>query len=95
MKRLVRFPTFGWLLQLEWKPQDLWIGVYWKNTPERLDVWVCLPLHYASPIDEANDLLAIAGGVMDQIGIGENDFPRWRAVAEKIANDQMKGKLDD
>jgi len=58
VKAIVRFPTFGWLLQLEWKPQDLWIGVYWKNTPERLDVWVCLlpclPLHYASPVDESN-----------------------------------------
>ena len=63
MKRIVRFPTFGWLLQLEWKPQDLWIGVYWKNTPERLDVWVCvvpcLPLHYASPIDESNDKVRV------------------------------------
>jgi len=40
--------------RFEWKPQDMWIGVYWKRTPgedvDRLDVWVCLlpmlPFHY-------------------------------------------------
>jgi hypothetical protein len=46
--------------RLEWKPQDLWIGVFWKKdvTPMRsdefvewhtLDVWICcvpcLPIH--------------------------------------------------
>ncbi len=54
-KILYKFPTFGWLLQLEWKPQDLWIGVFWINNKFRVDIWVCLlpclPLHYASPID--------------------------------------------
>ncbi len=58
-KVLLEFPpllTPGWSLQLEWKPQDLWVGVYWKNQPYRIDIWVCLlpcfPIHYASPIYE-------------------------------------------
>jgi hypothetical protein len=43
-----------WLLRpervsLEWKPQDIWVGTFWRNGPDRLDVWVCLipcvPLH--------------------------------------------------
>ncbi len=56
MKVLLRVPTFGWLLQLEWKVQDMWVGIFWKNTPERIDIWFCLvpclPIHYASPVDE-------------------------------------------
>lgn len=37
---------------IEWKPQDLWVGVFWKRSRNgfRLDVWVCiipcLPLHF-------------------------------------------------
>lgn len=35
--------------RIEWKLQDLWVGVYWKDTPEQLDIWICLipclPLH--------------------------------------------------
>ena len=50
----------------------------------------------------SDDLLAVAGSVieemltvMDQIGIGENDidpndFPRWNAVAKKIANTHVE-----
>lgn len=44
----------GWSLRLEWKPQDLWVGVYWKRSRTAflafLDVWVCLvpcvPIHF-------------------------------------------------
>lgn len=37
---------------LEFKPQDLWIGVFWKRTTKwRVDLWLCLipmvPLHIA------------------------------------------------
>ncbi len=40
--------------RFEWKPQDLWIGAYWRKTQgdycKRLDVWICLipmlPFHY-------------------------------------------------
>lgn len=42
-------------VRLEWKPQDLWIGVYWKRSDEQsraillYDVWICilpmLPIH--------------------------------------------------
>ena len=55
MKVIYRFPTFGWMLRLEFKLQDFWVGLFWKNTPERLDIWICLipclPLHYASPVN--------------------------------------------
>lgn len=58
-KILFKFPTKGWLLQLEWKLQDMWGGVYWENTPERFDIWICLipclPLHYASPVNEQEE----------------------------------------
>lgn len=37
----------GW--RVEWKPEDLWVGVFWRRTGNRLDVWVCLlpclPIH--------------------------------------------------
>lgn len=40
--------------RFEFKPQDCWIGVFWKTTKgeyaDKLDVWVCLlpmlPFHY-------------------------------------------------
>lgn len=55
-KVLMKAPTFGWLLQLEWNVHNLWIGVYWRNTASRLDIWMCLlpclVLHYASPTEE-------------------------------------------
>ena len=44
-----------WFIHLEFKPQDLWIGVFWKRTrcagPHQfLDIWVCLlpmvPIHF-------------------------------------------------
>lgn len=38
-----------WSVRLEWKPQDLWIGVFWKKETLYVDVWVCvlpcLPIH--------------------------------------------------
>lgn len=40
-----------WNLQLEFKPQDAWIGAFWKRDGNCLDVWVCLlpcvPLHFS------------------------------------------------
>lgn len=40
-------------VRLEWKPQDCWIGVFWRREVgwrfTQLDVWVCLlpmvPIH--------------------------------------------------
>ena len=57
MTRIIwKAPTSGWLLQLEWKMQDFWIGIYWINKPERIDIWICvipcLPIHYASPVND-------------------------------------------
>lgn len=39
--------------RLEFKPQDCWVGVYWRRShlslADKLDVWICLlpmlPLH--------------------------------------------------
>jgi hypothetical protein len=44
-------PERRWFARLEWKPQDLWLGVFWKNkAPRSLDVWVCVlpmvPVHF-------------------------------------------------
>jgi hypothetical protein len=36
-------------IRLEFKPQDLWIGAFWRRSIDVLDVWVCLipclPIH--------------------------------------------------
>ena len=37
--------------KVEWKIQDLWVGVFWERRPHwGLDVWVCiiptLPFHF-------------------------------------------------
>ncbi len=38
-----------WICRIEFKLQDLWVGVFWKNTTYQFDVWICLvpcfPLH--------------------------------------------------
>jgi hypothetical protein len=55
---LYRFVDWGWILELQWKPQDWLIGVSWENQPYRIDIWICiipcLPIHYASPSDETD-----------------------------------------
>lgn len=54
-----------WKVRLEWKPPDLWVGVFWKTThitgpgiccaqiPVSTDIWVCLipcvPIHITVP----------------------------------------------
>lgn len=50
----IQFVT-KWKVQLEFKPQDLWIGVFWKKGGERgfdedhINVWICIipmiPIH--------------------------------------------------
>lgn len=39
----------NWNCELEWKPQALWIGAYWKRLGNCIDLWVCLlpclPIH--------------------------------------------------
>ena len=38
-----------WNVEFEWKPQDAWIGAFWKRTGHTVDLWVCIlpciPLH--------------------------------------------------
>jgi hypothetical protein len=39
----------GWNAEFELKPQDLWIGAFWGQQGNCIDVWICfipcLPLH--------------------------------------------------
>lgn len=41
----------GWACGVEFKPQDLWIGLYWKRIGNCWDFWLCLlpcvPLHFS------------------------------------------------
>ena len=40
-----------WYLCLEFKPQDAWIGAFWRRDGNCIDLWVCLlpmlPLHFS------------------------------------------------
>ena len=44
-----RFRDLQWRAEFEWKPQDLWIGAFWKRIGNCVDLWVCIlpcvPLH--------------------------------------------------
>lgn len=48
-----RMSLMGWHVRLEWKLEDLWIGVFWRRgkrgKASLFDVWVCLlpclPIH--------------------------------------------------
>ncbi len=46
-RRLRNFEFYN--IQLEWKPQDMWIGLFWKRTGGTIDAWLCivpmLPIH--------------------------------------------------
>lgn len=43
-----------WMVGVEWKPQDFWIGAFWKTTPLRFDFWLCLlpmvPIHVSREV---------------------------------------------
>lgn len=38
-----------WWCRLEFKPQDLWIGAFWKTIGHCFDLWICIipcvPIH--------------------------------------------------
>lgn len=40
----------SWIVKLEFKIQDCWIGVFWKFTSTWQDVWICIipcfPIHF-------------------------------------------------
>lgn len=42
-------PPLRWHIAIEWKPEDCWIGAYWKRRGSWFDLWVCLlpmvPIH--------------------------------------------------
>jgi len=35
---------------IEFKLNDLWVGVFWRNAKEQLDIWICIipcfPIHF-------------------------------------------------
>jgi hypothetical protein len=37
------------MIRIEFKPQDCWIGVYWKSEKLLVDIWICIipmfPIH--------------------------------------------------
>lgn len=39
-----------WRVRVEWKLEDLWVGVFWKKSLQCVDIWVCfipcLPIHF-------------------------------------------------
>ena len=39
----------GWNVGVEFKLQDLWVGMYWKRIGNSVDLWICfvpcLPIH--------------------------------------------------
>lgn len=39
----------GRRIGIEWKPQDLWVGAYWRRSGSCVDLWICLlpciPIH--------------------------------------------------
>lgn len=46
-------------IRWEWKPQDCWIGVFWRTSQGWRDVWICLlpmlPIHISIPFEEGDD----------------------------------------
>lgn len=48
-RRLRLLSSYRWAFYVEWKPQDLWIGAFWKSSWCITDVWLTLiptlPLH--------------------------------------------------
>jgi len=52
MKVLVEMLFYNWGITLEVKLQDFWIGIYWDNRPNGIDIWICIipcfPIHYRS-----------------------------------------------
>ena len=56
MKTLLKYDGIWWGIRLEFKLQDFWMGVFWKNNPRDIDIWICIipcfPIHYWSGRDE-------------------------------------------
>lgn len=49
-----------WFIRFEWKPQDAWIGAFWRrDRPWSFDLWVCIvpmmPLHIGWKAQVAHD----------------------------------------
>lgn len=42
--------NFRWRVQLEYKPEDMWVGAFWVKHGSCVDLWVCVvpcfPLHF-------------------------------------------------
>jgi hypothetical protein len=39
----------GWHIRLEWKLNDLWVGLYWMRIGNSVDIYICIlpcvPIH--------------------------------------------------
>jgi hypothetical protein len=56
-------PRGLWTVRVEWRPQDLWIGAFWKREEHggfilrTFDLWVCLvpclPIHFSREVRAA------------------------------------------
>lgn len=46
-------------ITLELVPQDLWIGLFWRKSVDRFDLWICLvpciPIHYSVVSNKSNE----------------------------------------
>ena len=52
MNILTRYDGWYWGIRLEFKLQDMWLGLFWKKGDREVDIWLCLipcfPIHYWS-----------------------------------------------
>ncbi|MCK5611212.1 hypothetical protein KAR91_55595 [Candidatus Pacearchaeota archaeon] len=51
MKKLISYKCSNGGIGLEYKKQDLWVGIFYKNGKKgQIDVWICIlpcfPIHY-------------------------------------------------
>lgn len=46
--------SWKWRVRVEFKCEDLWIGVYWRKSAYALHIWVCflpmVPIHFIKRI---------------------------------------------
>lgn len=54
MKKIIGYEGINWGIDLEFKKEDLWFGVFYKKGKVDIDIWIiifpfiCFPIHYWS-----------------------------------------------
>jgi len=52
MKIIFKYSGINWGVCIEFKLEDMWIGLFWKHKYREIDIWLCLipcfPIHYWS-----------------------------------------------